>query len=221
MHGIGDSDDDIHYNDISYNIDAPLSTLLANSTERCNKSFGSNIKNGVRMQRNIWVNLDTKSKEIWDQLDDKAKSIIFGYETQCSNSSYTSFKEVSKTNLLPQQKMNVHDMSEYDLLQVYASQVHHPTSEMEELVDPNDNTNETPSDTPSDDVDTRLICAATSSGNSKLPPGDICCDISKASTQFVYKFEYLVSKHDHTFNMPLVDHGANGCVSRNDVCALF
>jgi hypothetical protein len=49
------------------NIDAPVSNLLANSTERRNKSFGSNIKNGVRMQRDKWFNLDTKSKEIWDQ----------------------------------------------------------------------------------------------------------------------------------------------------------
>jgi hypothetical protein len=51
MQSIGDSDDNIHHDDISYNIDATVSTLLANSTERRNKSFGSNIKNGVRMQR--------------------------------------------------------------------------------------------------------------------------------------------------------------------------
>jgi hypothetical protein len=64
VHSIRDSDDDIHNDDISYNIDAPISTLLANSTERHNKSFGSNIENGVHMQRNKWFNLDTKSKEI-------------------------------------------------------------------------------------------------------------------------------------------------------------
>jgi hypothetical protein len=62
MHSTVDSDDDIHYDDIAYNIDAPVSTLLANRTERRNKSFGSNIKNGVQMQRNKWFNLDTKSK---------------------------------------------------------------------------------------------------------------------------------------------------------------
>jgi hypothetical protein len=64
MYNIGDSDDDIHYDDISHNIYAPVSTLLANSTERRDKYFGSNIKNGAHMQCNEWFNLDTKSKEI-------------------------------------------------------------------------------------------------------------------------------------------------------------
>jgi hypothetical protein len=72
MHSLGDSDDDIRYDDISYDIDEPVSTLSVNSTERRNKLFGSNIKSGVRMQRGKWFNLDTKSKAIWDQLDDKA-----------------------------------------------------------------------------------------------------------------------------------------------------
>jgi hypothetical protein len=57
-------------------------------------------------------------------------------------------------------------MSAYDLLQVYALQVNPSTSEMEELGDADDNTTETPSNTPSDDADTRLIHAATSSGKS-------------------------------------------------------
>jgi hypothetical protein len=149
MHRIDVSDDDIHYDYISYNSDAPVSTLLANSTERCNKSFGSNIKNGVRIQRDKLFNLDTKSKEIWDQLDDKSNSIILGYDTRGSNSSFTPPKGGSKTNLLPQLKINLHDMSSYDLLQVYASYVNHPTSEMEELDDEDDNTNETPPDIPS------------------------------------------------------------------------
>jgi hypothetical protein len=47
------------------------------------------------------------------------------------------------------------------------------------LDDADDNTNETASDTMSDDADARLIHAATSSGNSNLPPGDILCVISK------------------------------------------
>jgi hypothetical protein len=47
-------------------------------------------------------------------------------------------------------------MSAYDLLQVYASQFDHATSEMEELGDADDNTTETPSNTPSDDAYTGL-----------------------------------------------------------------
>jgi hypothetical protein len=75
---------------------------------------------------------------------------------------------------IPQQKINLHHMYAYDLLQVYDSQVNHPASEMEDLDDPDDITNDTPSDTPSDDADSRLVYAATSSRNSKLPPGYIC-----------------------------------------------
>jgi hypothetical protein len=112
-------------------------------------------------------------------------------------------------------------MSAYDLLQVYASQVDHATSEMEELGDADNNTTETPSNTPSDDAYTRLIQSATSSGNSRLPPGDICRVISKASKNFVNKCEYLVSKHDHTSNMWLVDRSANVGVAGNDVRVLF
>jgi hypothetical protein len=104
MQRFGDSDDDIQYEYISYNIDAPVSILLANSIECCNNSFGSNIKYGVCMQHNECFNLDTKSKEIWEQLNDKAKSVILGYDTRGSNSSFTPSKGVSNTNLLSQQK---------------------------------------------------------------------------------------------------------------------
>jgi hypothetical protein len=101
IHSTDDYDDDIHYDGISYNIDAPVSTWLANSTERRNKS---NIKNGVRMQRNKWFNLDTKSKEIWGHLDDKAKSIILGYDTRGSSSSFAPSKGISKTICFPNKK---------------------------------------------------------------------------------------------------------------------
>jgi hypothetical protein len=92
---------------------------------------------------------------------------------------------------------------------------------MEELDDPDDYTNETPSDTPSDDADTSIIYATNSSGNSILWPGDIHFVISKASKKFVNQCEYFVSKHDHTPNMLLVDWGANGGVAGNDVCVLY
>jgi hypothetical protein len=61
---------------------------------------------------------------------------------------------------------------------------------------------------------------ATASEKSNLPPGDICGVISKASKGFVNKCEYVVSKHDHTSNMLLVDHGVSGGVNGNDVCVL-
>jgi hypothetical protein len=75
---------------------------------------------------------------------------------------FTLSKGVSKTSLLPQQIINVYDMSVYDLLQIHVSQVNHPTSQTEELDDSYYNTNESPSVSPADDADTRLIHSATS-----------------------------------------------------------
>jgi hypothetical protein len=37
----------------------------------------------------------------------------------------------------------------------------------------------------------------------------------------ISKREYLVSKHDHTYNMTLVDCGANGVVTGNDFRVIF
>jgi hypothetical protein len=62
---------------------------------------------------------------------------------------------------------------------------------------------------------------ATSSGNSKITPGDICGVILKASKRVVKKRECLVSEYDHKSNMLLDDHGANGGVDENDVHTLF
>jgi hypothetical protein len=77
------------------------------------------------------------------------------------------------------------------------------------------------SDTPSDDADSRLIHAVTYSENSKLPPGDIYCVISKVSKRFVSKCEYYVPKDGHTSKILQVDRGANGGVAGNDVDVLF
>jgi hypothetical protein len=60
----------------------------------------------------------------------------------------------------------------------------------------------------------QVLFNATSSENSNLPPGDICGVISKASKRFVNKCEYVMSKHEHTSNMLLVDRVDSG----NEVC---
>jgi hypothetical protein len=54
--GVFDTEDNL-----PYDIDAPVSTLLANSTERRSKSFNPGSKNGIRMQRDKWFSLDSKS----------------------------------------------------------------------------------------------------------------------------------------------------------------
>jgi hypothetical protein len=52
MHNFSDYGDDFSPDyDVAYDIDAPVSTLLANRTERRNKGYTLGSKPGVRMQR--------------------------------------------------------------------------------------------------------------------------------------------------------------------------
>jgi hypothetical protein len=167
-HSIIDNDDDYYVaDDDSYDIDAPVSVILANSTERCNKTSGGTGRHQpIRMPRDKWFNLDGKSKEIWDTLDDKAKSIILGYD----HGSTTPFpKPPPKPNPF-QRKVNLHEISAYDFIQAYSHQLDDTSATdcVPSLPDNHDGTTEV---TP-DDTDSRLINAATSS-SSKLPPGDI------------------------------------------------
>jgi len=71
---------DDHDNEDSYDIDAPVSLLLANATDRYNKRPIRNGNRSVHMSKDKWHSLNGKNKEIWDKLDDKAKSIILGYD---------------------------------------------------------------------------------------------------------------------------------------------
>jgi hypothetical protein len=49
MHSFCDSDDDIPYYDISYNIYTQVRAILVNATKGRNKLFDSNTKAGVHM----------------------------------------------------------------------------------------------------------------------------------------------------------------------------
>jgi hypothetical protein len=84
--------------------------------------------------------------------------------------------------------------------------------------DPNDKPIDPPHE--GDPSDTHLINAAKSRGK-PIPPGDICCVMSKSSTRHVNlaQTQYHVSFHDSlTFkNLSLIDQGANGDVAGEDV----
>ena len=206
-----DQDPSIHGDqDDYYDIDAPISVILANSTERRNNPSGRNGKPNVRMPRDKWFSLDVKSKEIWDTLDDKAKSIILGYE----NGNNTTSKPFHKPSSF-QRKVNLHDMSAYDFLQAYSHTIEDGNNNGSD-----DNDIAANADI-QDDTDTLLINAATSSGTSKLPPGDIRRVMSKSSKRFVNKCEYFVSSHKHTSPLSLIDRGANGGVAGSDVRVIF
>ena len=74
-------DDEFYDAEESYDIDAPISLLLANATDRYNKKNIKGINMSVNMPKDKWYSLDSKNKEIWDKLDDKAKAIILGYDS--------------------------------------------------------------------------------------------------------------------------------------------
>ena len=217
VHSLIDHDDDCFgEDDAYYDIDAPVSMILANSTERRNQRPGGNGKpNVVRMPRDKWFNLDARSKELWDKLDDKAKSIILGYDSSATSSSAKPF---SKPNSSFQRRVNLHEMSAFDFIQAYSHQL--------EDTDPDDSITALPNghdsspDTVQDDNDSRLINAATSA-SSKLPPGDIRRVVGKSSKRLINKCEYSVSSHRHTSSMSLVDRGANGGVAGDDVRVIF
>ena len=220
IHEQYDYDDHDAEDESAYDIDAPVSLLLANATERHNKGFNRNNRNqSVRMPRERWFNLDQQSKQVWDRLDNKAKSIILGYEPTkpTTTTPFTSFQPTNSNN---QRKVNLHDMSAYDLVQALVHEtgnsddntVHEPP------IDNNDTVTADTAEVPT----TMLINAAKSSGNTKLPPSDIRRVMSKSSTRFANQVEYCVSKH-HSANssLSLVDRGANGGVAGNDVRLIF
>jgi hypothetical protein len=165
-----------------------------------------------------WFSLDATSKEIWDKLDNKAKSIILGFDPpKPTTSPFTSFQPSNSTH---QRKVNRHDMSAYDLVQALVHETGHSNdnAEPESSLDPNDPATADTAEAPT----TMLINAAKSSGNPKLPPGDIRRVMSKSSTRFVNQAEYCVSKHHSSHSsVSLVDRGANGGVAGSDVRPIF
>jgi hypothetical protein len=173
-HSFHDHNDDDSYDDdpACYDIDAPVSLILANSTEQCNQRPGRNGRssNMVRMPRDKWFNLDAASKEIWDKLDNKAKSIILGYEPP-KPSTTTPFNSFQPTSSNHQRRINLHDMSAYDLVQALVHET--GNSDDNAVPDPSIDSPDTTIVEPAEDPPTRLINAAKSSGTAKLPPGDI------------------------------------------------
>jgi Reverse transcriptase (RNA-dependent DNA polymerase) len=209
--------------DDSYDIDVPVSSLLANATERYNKKQVKFGNRAVHMPRDKWYNLDSKNKEIWDKLDDKAKSIILGYDNTAGTSKSPPSHQQSnfkpKTSFQRHQA-NLHELTAYDFLQAFIHET--DTSNNDDTCDSNKDIDIAPTTVDTTDQDTMLVNAAKSTNSVKLPPGDIRRVMSKSSTRFVNKVEYCVSKHQTTASMmSLVDRGANGGVAGDDVRVIF
>jgi hypothetical protein len=115
--------------------------------------------------------------------------------------------------------MHLHEISAYDFL---LANMHALDRSSDVEANPNDKSVGSP---PEDDhSDTRLINAANSKGK-PIPPGDICCVISKASTRHVNlaQTQYHFSIHDYLTiqNLSLIDQGVNGGVAGEDVRVIF
>jgi hypothetical protein len=104
--------EDYNETEEAYDIDAPVSLLLANAADS-NKNRPIRISNrSVYMPKAKWYSLDNKNKEIWDQFDDKAKAIILGYGNTYSsyiipkpNNGYSG-----PLNHFKRRQANLHDM---------------------------------------------------------------------------------------------------------------
>jgi hypothetical protein len=224
MHNILDVDEGEDDYGQDYDIDAPVSNILANFMDRQkNSQRKHNATSGVRMQRDKWFNLDAKSKTIWDQLDDKAKSTILGYDLKPSSMGSTNHQGFQKHPSL-QRQINMHDISAYDFIQACLHNVEYdPSNDQIENVrsDTIPVTEVVTNEETQDEPESLLINAAKSSGNTKLPPGDIRRVISKASKRYVNQCEYYISAHNQSSPMSLVDRGANGGVAGADVRVIF
>lgn len=112
-------DEDINDEDLDdepYDIDHDLGTLQAYASFQ---PKSGNLSQRVRMAKDKWFALDSKSKELWDQLDDKAKSIILGYSKPPIKPP-GNYKPPGNfqpnPRFKPKPKVNLHEISAHEFL---------------------------------------------------------------------------------------------------------
>ena len=209
------TDDDVYTGDDSdnFNIDTPISVLQAHAHDRQYKSPQSQSFFGQRrisIPKERWSQLREETQAKWDTFDQSEKAIILGIGQ--SPNPNKSFQRPASA----MRKINLHEMSAFDFLQLDESDVH-----FDDSVDHSASNNDP--DESSNNDSTLLINAATSKG--KLPPGDLRRVMSPSSAkpnkvQFKVDFHqiiYSVSESRRTHAMSLIDRGANGGVAGSDV----
>jgi hypothetical protein len=120
IHNIIYYDDDSTKDDDVYDMSAPVSVILAHSTDCWTKSANKCGKSYVWMQHAKWFSLDD-NREFWDQRDNKAKSIILGYETNGYGPSLIASSPGTKFGPF-KQKANLHDV----FIQTYSCELKDP-----------------------------------------------------------------------------------------------
>lgn len=187
--------------DEAYGIDEPVQVIQANIHKQRNptKPDVKFTPNPARMSRDKWHSLQDKDRQIWDRLDDRAKAIILG------NS------KVPDTTIDPLRRINLHEISVFELLQAHFHETEAPSACAED-------NNEGDGEPPDPAENSRLI-NMVKSGGTHHPPGDIRRVLSKKSTRSVNTAEtiYSVSSHRSTLPYSLVDRGANGGIAGLDV----
>ena len=164
-----------------YDIDAPVTVIQANVHDQRHKSRAKSIQPRVHMPCDHWFSLSDKDHQLWDQLDDKAKATILG-NSDCS--SINSIHDQCPSDK-PTRRMNLHDMSAYEFLQVH---FHDLNPDSGTVADGDTDF----LDSPSKDImilmvtqpDTHLINSAKSQSRSPantLTPGDIHHVMSQSS----------------------------------------
>jgi small nuclear ribonucleoprotein (snRNP)-like protein len=100
-----------------FDIDYPVEQLNVNVHRR---SPAPQTDQRVRLPFDRWSKLSDTAKKTWDALDDQAKSIILG--TNMPQGVKPQQPRMPPHNKGPQRRVNLHDMSAYDLLHAFVAQ---------------------------------------------------------------------------------------------------
>jgi hypothetical protein len=173
------------------------------------------------MPRDRWDSLDDKTKAIWDSIEDKFKDIILGYTTSSSHtSSFTPHHGNTPNTSFNRPSSKSRKALLHEFLEAFGDELEESP---EEAIA--DDVPLSAADLEPDPPADLLINAAKGSNSMPLPPGDIRRVMSRNSKRSVHTvcIEYKVSYHkEHRGISPsLVDRGANGGVTGNDVRVIF
>ena len=212
---------------IDYTVEEPVSVNVhRTSSPGSNRSPASMPDKRVRLPFDRWSQLSDTDKKTWDTLDDKAKAIILG-----SSGPKSQQPRMSNTTRGPARRVNLHDMSAYDLLHAFVAHTglqedpspdHHQYSD-DDLIPYSGGTSDEAH--PTDDPSLLINAAKTSK---PLAPSDIRRILSPSSKRSpshgtprlsanMHRIVYSVSRSDHRTPQSLVDRGANGGIAGADV----